>query len=357
MDTPSGDKTTLPVTPPRARRTFRGVRAASPRRQLVGQTVRRFLNRTGKDGERKRAREAFSRIIRLRQRRFLRARFRRWLPPHGKGNLLLARRGSMDVRLATRLHEVRASQSLRYKIFYKEMSARPNTRTRLTRRDQDQYDRLCDHMLVIDHAEESRGIPLVRGRRARVVGTYRLLPQEVAEATGGFYTQDEYDIRPLIARHPDLRFVELGRSCVLKPYRTKQTIELLWQGIWNYVHANDLDVMIGVASLVGTEPADIALPLSFLHHTARAPDEWQVSAVPERYVDMNMLAADQIDMRKALRSLPPLIKGYLRLGAYIGDGAVVDHQFGTTDVAIILPVANISERYREHFRAEENAHT
>jgi putative hemolysin len=108
--------------------------------------------------------------------------------------------------------------------------------------------------------------------------------------------------------------------------------------------------MIGVASLEGTEPEEVALPLSFLHHSARAPEEWDVSAVPSRYVAMDILPRDQIDMRKAMRSLPPLIKGYLRLGAYIGDGAVIDHQFGTTDVAIILPVANISERYQAHFR-------
>lgn len=318
----------------------------------MGRTFRILLNRSGGYGP-KRAGAALTRIMRLRQRRFLKARFRRWLPPHGRDDKVYARRGSLEVRLATRLHEVRASQSLRFTVFYKEMSARANTRARLTRRDRDQFDRLCDHMLVVDHAAGGRGIPLIRGRRARVVGTYRLLPQEVAEATGGFYTQDEYDLQPLIARHPELRFVELGRSCVLKPYRTKQTIELLWAGIWKYVNENNIDVMIGVASLEGTEPADVALPLSFMHHSARAPEEWDVKALPSRYVEMNLLPKERIDMRKAMRSLPPLIKGYLRLGAYIGDGAVVDHQFGTTDVAIILPVANISARYQSYFAIDD----
>ena len=97
--------------------------------------------------------------------------------------------------------------------------------------------------------------------------------------------------------------------------------------------------MIGCASLDGTEPKQLAMPLSFLHHYARAPEEWRARALPERYVEMNRMSKEAIDPKAALRALPPLIKGYLRLGAYIGDGAVVDHEFGTTDVLIVLPVA------------------
>jgi len=304
---------------------------------------------------RKRTRQALARKLIQRQKYYLRSRFRRWLPPHGGAKKIYVSRGSLDVRLATRLYEVKASQSLRYHVFYKEMNAKASARVRITRRDKDHFDRLCDHLLVIDHKAEEGGIPLLRGRQGQVVGTYRLLPQAVAEATGGFYTQDEFDLRPLIARHPKLKFVELGRSCVLKPYRTKQPIEMLWHGIWQYVHDYNFDVMIGVASLEGTSSQNIALPLSYLHHHARAPQEWDVRAQPARYVDMNLFPKDQIDIRQAVRELPPLIKGYLRLGAYIGDGAVIDHQFGTTDVAIILPVANIPDRYKSRFEAEARA--
>jgi len=304
---------------------------------------------------RKRTRQALARKIIQRQKHYLRSRFRRWLPPHGGDKKIYVSRGSLDVRLATRLYEVKASQSLRYHVFYKEMNAKASARVRLTRRDKDHFDRLCDHLLVIDQNAGNGGIPLLRGRKGQVVGTYRLLPQAVAEATGGFYTQDEFDLTPLIARHRELNFVELGRSCVLKPYRTKQPIEMLWHGIWQYVHDYNFDVMIGVASLEGTSSRDIALPLSYLHHHARAPKMWDVRALPSRYVDMDLVPKDQIDIRKAVRALPPLIKGYLRLGAYIGDGAVIDHQFGTTDVAIILPVANISDRYKARFEAEARA--
>jgi putative hemolysin len=118
---------------------------------------------------------------------------------------------------------------------------------------------------------------------------------------------------------------------------------------------NRLDVMLGCASLDGTEPRQLALPLSFLHHCARAPEEWRARARPERYVEMNRLSKEAIDPKAALRMLPPLIKGYLRLGAWIGDGAVVDYAFGTTDVLIVLPVSAISSRYIEHFDLSRRA--
>ena len=153
----------------------------------------------------------------------------------------------------------------------------------------------------------------------------------------------------LIARHANLQFLELGRSCVLAPYRNKRTVELLWHGISGYLRQNRTDVMFGCASLDGTDPKQLAMPLSFLHHYARAPEAWRARALPERYVEMNRMSKEAIDPKEALRALPPLIKGYLRIGAYIGDGAVVDHEFGTTDVLIVLPVSAIKQRYIEHF--------
>lgn len=263
-------------------------------------------------------------------------------------------RGDIEVRLAKHRNEIRASQALRYRVFYKEMSARASTKARLLRRDRDHYDRICDHMLVIDHKSQERGIPLLRGSAGRVVATYRLLPQRVAMQSGGFYSQDEYDLDALVARYPDRNFLELGRSCVLKPYRNKLTIELLWQGVWGYIREHGFDAMVGCASLEGTDPDELAVSLSFLHHNALAPEEWRVRAQPNRFVDMNRMAKDEIDLRKAMRALPPLIKGYLRLGAYVGEGAVIDYQFGTTDVFIILPLEKINTRYFAHFGAPDD---
>ncbi len=142
---------------------------------------------------------------------------------------------------------------------------------------------------------------------------------------------------------------------MLSPYRNKRTVELLWHGIHAYVLQNRCDVMIGCASLDGTEPKQLAPLLSFLHHYARAPETWRARALPSRYVEMNRMSKETIDPKAALRALPPLVKGYLRLGAYIGDGAVVDHEFGTTDVLIILPVTAIKRRYIEHFLGDRHA--
>ena len=183
-----------------------------------------------------------------------------------------------------------------------------------------------------------------------VVATYRLLRQSVAERRGGFYSAGEFDIDALLARHRDLRFLELGRSCVLPAYRNKRTVELLWHGIWSYVLEHRVDVMIGCASLEGTDPDRLALPLSFLHHYARAPEIWRTAALPRRYVELNRMPKPAVRPKAALALLPPLIKGYLRLGAYVGDGAVVDRQFGTTDVLIILPVSAIKRALSRSFR-------
>jgi putative hemolysin len=253
----------------------------------------------------------------------------------------MPRLGRLEVRLAETQAEIQAAQALRYKVFYEEMQARATPQMKADGRDFDRFDAFCDHMLVIDHeAQPGEG----------VVGTYRCLRQDVAEANGGFYTQDEYDLQELIERLPaETRFLELGRSCVHAEYRTKPMIELLWLGIMSYVNFYQLDVMVGCASLHGTDPEALTLPLSYLHHNFLAPEAWRARAKANRYVAMDRMPEDKIDGRDAFRLLPPLIKGYLRAGCYIGDGAVVDEQFNTTDVMIILPVSVISDRYYARF--------
>ena len=262
--------------------------------------------------------------------------------------------GDLEVRLARSPRDIRRSQRLRYRVFYEEMAAVPDPVAAFKRRDEDAYDPICDHLLVLEQPSPGNARRGWRRRKPRVVGTYRVLRQEVAEAHDGFYTQGEYDIAPLIAaKSPDYRFMELGRSCVLKPYRNKRTIELLWHGLWTYVREHGVDVMIGCASFEGTDPKAHANALSFLYHHALAPPEWRVKAHPHLYTKMDIIPKDKLDMKAALKALPPLIKGYLRLGAFVGDGAVVDKQFGTVDVCIILPVERIDPRYFAHFGAPD----
>lgn len=261
--------------------------------------------------------------------------------------------GTLEVRLARTPGEVKRAQQVRYKVFYEEMSAQPDPYAMATRRDRDRFDGICDHLLVLDN-----NVAAKRFRRSRpsIVGTYRLLRQEIAEKHGGFYSTAEFEVDKLVARHPNKRFLELGRSCVLRPYRDKRTVELLWHGAWSYVLRHNVDVLFGCASLSGTDPDELAMALSFLHHNALAPEEWRISAVPSRYVSLNRMPAEEVDHRVALRALPPLIKGYLRLGAHIADGAVIDRQFGTIDVMIILPVDAISHRYINYYGADASRH-
>jgi L-ornithine Nalpha-acyltransferase len=254
--------------------------------------------------------------------------------------------GSLDVRLCRHRRDIRLAQALRYDVFYREMAAVPSALARHRGRDEDRYDAVCDHLVVFDTAQP---------RANQVVGTYRVLRQDIAERRGGFYTQGEYDIQPLIAANPQLRFMELGRSCVRQPYRTKRTVELLWHALWGYARQHRIDVMIGCASFAGVDPAAHAMALSFLHHYRSAGPEWRVRAHDQHYQPMDLMPKDQIDVKAAVKALPPLIKAYLRLGAVIGDGAYIDHQFGTTDVFICLPVSLIDPRYFAHFGAPDAA--
>lgn len=263
----------------------------------------------------------------------------------------VVRAGTLEVRLANTAAEIDAAQALRYRVFYEEMSARTTPEIAASRRDCDAFDAYCDHLLVIDRKCGA-------GADA-VVGTYRLLRRTAALRHGGFYTATEFDIAPLLA-HPG-EILELGRSCVDQAYRTRPTMQLLWRGIASYVFRHDITVMFGCASLPGTDPQALAVPLSYLHHEHLAPPALRARALPERYIDMNILprgevdadaAVAQLDARAAVAALPPLIKGYLRLGGLVGDGAVIDRQFNTTDVCIIVVTDRVTEKYFNHYQRQ-----
>ncbi len=258
---------------------------------------------------------------------------------------LLGRIGPLEVRLARTASEVAAAQEVRFRVFYEELGAKRHAAHALEERDADRFDPVCDHLLVFD----SR---LNGPDHRRIVGTYRLLRQEIASAAGGFYSNDEFDLDQLVARHPGQRFLELGRSCVLPEYRSKRTIEVLWQGIWAYINHFGIDVMTGCASFPGTIPAAHAEALSYLAHHCRTAPLWDIRAVPGRYAAMDLMPREAINAKSAIASMPPLIKGYLRLGAKIGDGCVIDHDFATTDVFIVLPVAEIGTRYINYYGTE-----
>lgn len=258
---------------------------------------------------------------------------------------ILGRIGSLETRLARTAREVDAAQAVRYRVFVEEMKAQLPPEAMRLHRDIDTFDAICDHLLVIDRAIEGE-------IEHQIVGTYRLLRHQVAMSHGGFYSASEFEIEPLLARHPDKLFMELGRSCVLPAYRTKRTVELLWQGNWAYALKHGMAAMFGCASFPGIHPEEHALALSFLQHNVNAKGEWAVAARPDLRREMDLVPPEGIDTRKALAAMPPLIKGYLRLGAMIGDGAVVDAAFNTTDVLVVLPISAISNRYINYYGAD-----
>jgi putative hemolysin len=252
------------------------------------------------------------------------------------------RAGNLGVRVAATPAEIDAVQALRYRVFYREMGARADPDTARTGRDRDRFDSIADHLLVVDHTIG----PGAEG----VVGTYRLIQREAAAQLDGFYSANEYDIRPILG-FPG-RIMELGRSCVDAAYRNRAAMQLLWRGIAAYVFHYQIDLMFGCASLPGTDPDALGPELTYLYQNHLAPPAVRPRALPHRFVEMQRLPPESIDARRALALMPPLIKGYLRLGGFVGDGAVIDRQFNTTDVAVVVKTDLVTDKYYRHYERQ-----
>jgi len=248
------------------------------------------------------------------------------------------RSGPLQVRLAESAADIEAAQALRYRVFYETMGARAAVEAQILRRDFDRFDERCDHLLVLDHS---------RGAGPEIVGTYRLIRREPAARLGGFYSAAEFDIARLVAYPGEV--LELGRSCVDTAYRQRSAAQLLWSGIAAYVFYYNIDLMFGCASLPGTDPDNLAVPLSYLHHYHLAAPSLRARALADRYVEMCRLPLSAIDPVRALAGLPPLIKGYLRLGGFVGEGAVIDADFNTIDVCIVVKTDLVTEKYSRHY--------
>jgi len=252
------------------------------------------------------------------------------------------RAGNLGVRLAETAAELDAVQALRYRVFYAEMGALADAQTVATERDVDMFDAVADHLLVVDH-------DLGEGAMS-VVGTYRLIRQPAAARLGRFYSAGEYDISVLETFPGQL--LELGRSCTDAAYRSRAVLQLLWRGIAAYVFHYGIDLMFGCASLHGTDPDALAPELTYLATHHLAPPGIRPRALEALYVDMRRCDARTLDQRAALMRLPPLIKGYLRLGGFVGDGAVIDRQFNTTDIAVVVQTDLVTEKYYRHYERE-----
>ncbi len=251
-----------------------------------------------------------------------------------------AHRPDFELRLAQSQADLLRAQRLRYQVFVEELGGDGPLVDHGARLERDEYDAFYDHLLLIDRAREG----------APVVGAYRLMREDQAEACGQFYSESEYDLTRL--RQSGRKLLELGRSCVHRDYRGRTAMRRLWSGLAEYVLEHEIEILFGVASFHGTDLEALKLPLAYLHHAHLAPPELRVRVLEEVFQPMDLLAADRIDQKAALEAVPPLIKAYLRLGGFVGEGAFVDHAFNTTDVCLIMDTQTMSQRHKEKYTRE-----
>lgn len=243
-----------------------------------------------------------------------------------------------SVALARTQEDLQAAQRLRYDVFVEELGGGGAMVDHAQRLEKDRFDPYLDHLVLTDR---TRGV---------VAGVYRVMRLDQAEAAGRFYSADEYDLTTLLTS--GRRLLELGRSCLHRDYRGGMAMYHLWSGLARYIETHRIDVLFGVASFHGTDAPALAAPLSLLHHRHLAPPELRVRAQPEAFQPMDLVAEQDLDVRAAMLQVPSLIKAYLRLGGFVGEGAFVDHAFNTTDVCLILDTARMNQRQARLYQGQ-----
>lgn len=241
----------------------------------------------------------------------------------------------LQFRLATAETDVLGAQRLRYRVFVQELGGDGPLVDHAAMLERDGFDAACDHLVLTDDRRDARGLD-------HVVGVYRVMRGDQAAAGQGFYSATEYDLTPLL--QGGRRLLELGRSCVHEEYRGGSAMLHLWTGLAEYVRDHAIEVLFGVASFHGTDPREFAQALSFLHHRHLAPPDLRVRARAEGFAPMDLVPDAQIDRPEAMRQTPALIKAYLRLGGFVGEGAWIDRAFNTTDVCLVMDTARLNAR-------------
>lgn len=251
-----------------------------------------------------------------------------------------------SLRLASSAEDITAAQRLRYEVFVAELGGDGLLVDHAARLERDAFDPFFDHLVLVDNRRDPAGLD-------HVIGAYRVMPGERRAAAGQFYSEGEYDLTPLLnsGRH----LLELGRSCVHADHRGGGAMFHLWNGLAEYVLERGIEVLFGVASFHGTDIATLAAPLSWLHHHHLAPPEMRVSARPQHRQEMALIPPDQLDRRAAMAATPALIKAYLRLGGFVGDGAWIDHSFNTTDVCLVMDTGRMSARHKDFYLRKAGA--
>ena len=254
------------------------------------------------------------------------------------------RAGDLQVCIASSERDVEEAQALRYRVFVEEMGAHPTAEIKRLKRDFDDFDAYCDHLLVVQHIPNQK--------HPKVVGTYRMLRKPAMRALGRFYTDSEFNIHKIHAMQDEV--LEVGRSCVDPEFRNRAVMQLLWRGIGAYVSKFNIALLFGCASLPGIEIERHRQALSYLHHFHLAPEAIRPQALPHRYVEMNLMEENAIAVRETFNNLPTLIKGYIRLGGFVSKGAVIDKEYNTIDVCVVVQTEHLSEKYVQRFGAAKN---
>ena len=245
------------------------------------------------------------------------------------------------IKIAEIKTELKKAQALRYSVFYKEKKASPTISKKILRLDYDKVDKFADHLIVIDKNRKDK--------KNKIVGTYRLVRGDIAAGFGGFYTSSEFDLSKILNSYKHNQILELGRSCVHQDYRNGTIMNLLWKAIAEYIKLYDIKILLGCASFHGTNLMKYTNELSYLRKNFLLPDELSVKSLdPKIYPAYTEISSNINDLRTFVK-LPPLIKGYLRIGGKVSHDCFVDYKFNTIDLCVIVNTNNIDEKYKKKY--------
>ncbi|MEE9387474.1 MAG: GNAT family N-acyltransferase [Paracoccaceae bacterium] len=244
------------------------------------------------------------------------------------------------VRLAQDDQDRWSAERLRYRVFVQELGGDGAMVDHVSCRERDSFDAHAQHLILVDSRCDPASLD-------HVVGVYRLMDGAAATSAGQYYSETEYDLTPL--RQGGRRLLELGRSCIAAEHRRGMALYKLWDGLAAHILKNRIEVLFGVASFYGVDAALYARHLSYLHQHHLAPADLRVTARPDKYLAMAGDDSAQIQRSEVMPDMPPLIKSYLRLGGFVGEGAFVDRDFNTTDIFMIVDVGGVPGAVRAKY--------
>ncbi len=231
-------------------------------------------------------------------------------------------------RIAQTAEDVDNVKRLRYHVFYTEKGAKALGDMGRLSMDFDDFDDYAYHVMVENEEGE-------------LVGTVRLITRDNVPQSKNFYTEQFYNLDVFLDNARPA--MELGRACIAKDYRKGRVLNLMWKYTMGLIRELNIELMFGCASFLGDDIKEHAHALSYMHYNYLLPAELQPTITFEKTTHLDLLSEDEVDTQKALAGIPPLIKGYLKLGGRVSDRAVVDHQFNTVFTCLFLDIDFISD--------------